>query len=296
MTREAAATSGANWRALRRWRVEVAPSSGDDATSLAAMEVAATAGIVEGPVVLLAHGAGSSARFVADAFSVPMAAAGYRLVTYDLRGHAGSSPARSSADHHLDVHAADLAAVAVSIDAEVEVVGGVSLGAHAAVRAVAANGVATSAVLACLPAWLGRAVADHGPHAVVAAEVAAHGVDGMLARLRTEAELPPWLRHTLLTDYPRHDAASLAAALTALDGGEAPRVEELQGLAVPTAVVGWADDPGHPLEVAQAWAAHAERGCLVTLDLDAMGDGVTALGRAAVEALAGVAGAHQRLR
>lgn len=290
----------AGWYPSRTWRVAVAPSVGERTTSVTAMEVATDRGpaagpvagpaadAVGGPMAVLAHGAGSSARFVAEAFAVPLATAGYRLVTYDLRGHAGSSPARSVADHHLDVHAADLAAVVASIDAEVAVVGGVSLGAHAAVRAVVSAAVSASSVLACLPAWVGQAVAGEGPHAAVAAELASHGVDGMLARLRTEPGLPSWLRTTLVTDFSRHDVASLVAALTALDGGAGPDAGELQGLAVPLAVVGWADDPGHPLEVARAWATHADRGRLSTLDLAAMAQGVSALGRAAVEALGAV--------
>ena len=250
-----------------------------------------------GSVAVLAHGAGSSARFIAAAFAGPLATTGLRLVTYDLRGHGASSPARSVADHHLDAHAADLAAVVASVDAEVAVIGGVSLGAHAAVRAVAGGAVGGAAVgdlarrgavLACLPGWTGRSRPGAGPHAALAEEVHHLGVDGVIARLRSEPGLPRWLRETLLADYPRHDPASLAAALAALDGGEAPDLDELGALGVPLAVVGWGDDPGHPLQVARTWAATAARASLVELGLDELDRGVDRLGRAGVEALARV--------
>jgi cytochrome c biogenesis protein CcmG, thiol:disulfide interchange protein DsbE len=176
------------------------------------------------PAWVLAHGVGSSARFVAAAFAGPVVAAGGRLVAYDLRGHGGSVTAPDVADHHLDVHVADLAAVVASVagGSPPAVVGGISLGGHAAVRLVASGAVVPGGVLACLPAWTGRATPGEGPHAAVAAQVAAIGIAGILAQLRGDLALAGWLRRTLVTDYARHDPASLAAALRALDGGVAP--------------------------------------------------------------------------
>lgn len=236
------------------------------------------------PAWLLAHGAGSSARFVVEAFAHPVVAAGGRLVTYDLRGHGDSSLAPDPRDHHLDVHAADLRAVAGSVGAGIEVVGGVSLGGHAAVRAVA-DGAGCRVVLACLPAWTGRAVPGDGPHAAIAARLAEIGVDGHLAAIAEDRALPGWLARTLLADQPRHDPASLAAVLTSLDGGVAPTVEELAGLPVPLAVVGWDGDAGHPLPVAERWAASAGRGRLAVAAIAEMATGTDHLGRCAVAAV-----------
>jgi pimeloyl-ACP methyl ester carboxylesterase len=259
----------------------------DDA-DLAVVEIGASEA-----AAVIAHGAGSSARFVEAALASPLADAGLRLVTYDLRGHGASTPARSVDDHHLDVHARDLATVAGAVDGEVVVVGGISLGAHAAVRAVGKGGTFGSvrrgvseprAVLACLPAWTGAARRGRGPHAAAAEELAHLGVDGVIERLRSERSLPRWLRHTLVTDYLRHDPRSLVAALTSLDGGEAPSLEEIGELEVPLAVVGWEDDPGHPIEVARSWASMGG-GSLVELGLGELEAGVDRLGMAVVEAL-----------
>jgi pimeloyl-ACP methyl ester carboxylesterase len=243
---------------------------------LAVVEV----GPATAPAVVVAHGVGSSARFVVAAFAGPVVAAGGRLVTYDLRGHGASSPVREVAGHALGEHVRDLAAVVASLAEPPAVLGGVSLGGHAAVRVaghLASSGTgagagAAGAVLACLPAWTGRARPGRGPHAAVAAEVNRVGIATVIGRLRDDRALVGWLRDTLVTDYARHDPASLTAALCALDGGEAPTVDELGRLgALPLAVVGWPDDPGHPIEVARRWAGlapHGELGVLAIGDLE----------------------------
>ena len=235
------------------------------------------------PAVLLLHGVGSSSRFLCEAFSGPLLAAGWRLLAADLRGHGRSGPARDVSDHAFDHHVADVEVLARRFAPDV--VGGVSLGSHAAVGAAAA-GASCDAVLACLPAWSGRSVPGEGPHAAVAAEVATAGIDGILARFRADTTMVPWLREVLVRDWGAHDGPSLAAALTALDGGQAPTGAEVAALPAPLAVVGWPDDPGHPIAIAEDWAATAPRGALATTTLDAMQADRTALGRAAVTALA----------
>ena len=240
--------------------------------------------------VVIAHGAGSSARFIVDAFAGPVLACGRRLVTFDLRGHGGSDPARDPGNHHLDVHAADLRVVVASVQGSIDVIGGVSLGAHAAVRAVASQGLTCAVTLACLPAWTGRAVAGVGPHAVVATEVREVGIPAMIARLEAATDLPAWLREVLVRDYRSHDPESLVAALLSLDGGVAPGVDEVASLPVPLAVVGWPDDPGHPLTVARHWAGLAPVGTLRTLALRDLEGGVDHLGRLAMIAVDEVLG------
>lgn len=240
-------------------------------------------GPASAPAMLMLHGVGSSSRFVGEAFAEPVCGAGWRLVAADLRGHGASSPVPDPVAHRFDRHVDDVAALASRLGPEV--IGGVSLGGHAAVGAAAA-GVACRAVLACLPAWSGRAAPGEGPHAAVAAEVAAVGVDGMVARFRADTTMVPWLREVLVRDWASHDPVSLAAALTSLDGGQAPTSAELAGLPVPLALVGWPDDLGHPLAVARDWQQVTPRAHLAETTLDAVQRDRTALGRAAVAALA----------
>ncbi len=262
---------------VRRSVVAGAGRTGGTPVELAVADV----GPAHAPAVVLGHGVGSSARFVVAAFGAPLVAAGFRLVTFDARGHGASTPCPEVADHHLDAYTADLAAV-VAASERVAVVGGVSLGGHAALRW---SGRAQR--LVCLPAWVGRATVGQGPHAYVAAEVRRVGITAVVDRLRADRTMPAWLRDTLVTDYTRHDGASLTAALLALDGGEAPDDDEVARLEDPVAVVAWPDDPGHPLAVAEQLAATAPNGTLTTLHLEDLDDGLTRLGDAAVTALAG---------
>lgn len=234
------------------------------------------------PAIVLAHGVGSSARFVVAAFADPLLAAGWRLITYDARGHGSSSPALRRADHHLDVYAADLGAV-VDRSRDVAVVGGISLGGHAALR----WGGALPRVV-CLPAWCGRAMTGEGPHAMVAAEVRQAGIAGVVERLRADTTMPAWLRATLVTDYGRHDPDSLAAALVALDGADAPDDTEVAALPAPVAVVAWRDDPGHPFAVAERLAATARRGTLTALAIDDLETKLTRFGEVVLKGLGSI--------
>jgi pimeloyl-ACP methyl ester carboxylesterase len=261
--------------------------AGDAGVRLAVVEL----GPSDAPAWLVAHGAGSSARFITAAFAGPVVAAGARLVTYDLRGHGMSEAVADPAGHHLDRQVADLVAVARAVSGTLEVIGGVSLGGHAVVRALARHRRQLPDVevaLACLPAWTGPAPAGTGPHAGNAAEVRRIGIGAVIDRLRIAEGMPAWLRETLLADYPRHDAASLTATLEALDGGEAPDEVELRALPVPLGVVGWPGDPGHPLAVAERWAALASPRPVGFLHLSDLDGDLEALGRCAVDVVEAV--------
>lgn len=264
---------------VRRWTVPGIPRLDGTGVDLPVAAI----GRAEAPAVVLAHGVGSSARFLAAAAADPVVEAGHRLVVVDQRGHGDATACPDPDDHALDAYAADLAAVVASVPGPVAAVGGVSLGGHAAVRAA----LDVPRLLA-LPAWTGRRVAGEGPHAAIAAEVRATGVAALTDRLRDDAALPGWLRTTLVTDYDRHDPGSLAAALLALDGADGPTEAQVAALRAPAGpgctLVAWPDDPGHPLEVAQRWARLADAP-LTTLDLHDPDERLTRFGDALVAAL-----------
>lgn len=235
------------------------------------------------PRLLLQHGAGSSCTYLDEAVAPALVTAGWCVVVADLRGHGAASPVPEVARHHLDRYVEDVAALAGAVG--VAALGGVSAGAHAAVAAVAQGAVEADRALAVLPAWTGTRQRGEGPHAAVAAEVREVGLAGMVERLRGAPGVLPWLRRVLLRDMAAGDRASVEAALLALDGGRAPTRAEVASLPCRLAVVGWPDDPGHPLAVAEAWADAAPDATLVTTSLDAPTDDQFALGEAAATAL-----------
>lgn len=235
------------------------------------------------PPAVIAHGVGSSARFVTEAFEGPLEAAGYRLVTYDLRGHGRSTPVPQRFAHTLDHHAADLGAVATAVGARL--VGGISIGAHVAVRWAAREQAALDGVVACLPVWTGVALPGEGPYAAVAAAVIEGGAQRLHDAIRDDPDLPDWLRDVGLRDLPTNDPDSLVAMLVALDGGEAPGGADLEGLRAPLGLAAWPDDPGHPARVAQVWSLTAPRAALRLTSIEEVGRDREALGRAALDAL-----------
>ncbi len=241
-------------------------------------------GALSAPRLLLQHGVGSSCTYLDEAVAPSLVTAGWCVVVADLRGHGAASPVSEVERHHLDRYVEDVAALAAAVGAVT--VGGVSAGAHAAVAAVARGAVEAIRVLAVLPAWTGQQPAGEGPHAAVAAEVRRVGVTGMVARLREEPGILPWLRRVLVRDMAAGDHASVEAALLALDGGQAPTRDAVASLPCPLAVVGWPGDPGHPLAVAEDWTeAAAPDATLVTTSLEAPDEDQFALGRAAAAAL-----------
>lgn len=240
-------------------------------------------GDVGRPRLVLQHGVGSSTTYLDEAIAPPLVTAGWCVVVADLRGHGAASPVRDPARHHLDRLVEDVAVLVATVGAVAAA--GVSAGGHAAVAAAGRGATEVECVGAALPAWTGVGTAGEGPHAAVAAEVGDHGVAGMVTRLGDDAEVRPWLRRVLLRDLAAGDTASVEAALVALDGGLAPTADELAALDCHLGVVGWLDDPGHPLDVARHWAATAPDATLVTTSLDAPTTDQFALGQALADAL-----------
>ncbi|MGE5695773.1 MAG: serine aminopeptidase domain-containing protein [Candidatus Sericytochromatia bacterium] len=163
-------------------------------------------------------------------------------------------------------------------------VGGVSIGAAVAVAWALAHPDRAVAVLAALPAWTGS------PDGAAAALAARHSAlalrrDGLAATTsQMRASSPQWLADELARSWVGQWPA-LPDAMEEAAGYVAPTRSELKRLAVPMGVVGAADDPVHPLEVAAEWATAAPRAALRTVTLDEIGTDPSALGAACVAAL-----------
>jgi pimeloyl-ACP methyl ester carboxylesterase len=95
---------------------------------------------------------------------------------------------------------------------------------------------------------------------------------------------PPWLAEELTRSWQGQwphlpDAMEEAAAYVA------PTREQLQRLTAPIGIAAATDDPIHPLEIGQEWAAAAPHAALRTVTLDQLGADPAALGAACLAAL-----------
>jgi pimeloyl-ACP methyl ester carboxylesterase len=129
------------------------------------------------------------------------------------------------------------------------VVCGVSLGAHIAVAL--AHRIRPDLLALCLPAALAGEPAEH-PRATPVQAAPEH-----FAALGVEHEDPAadWVSREvarardLLADADLRDGLARGHATTG------PTYTDLALIAVPTVIVGWPDDPLHPLTVAERWHA-----------------------------------------
>ncbi|CCH29122.1 alpha/beta hydrolase [Actinosynnema sp. NPDC047251] len=214
------------------------------------------------PTFVVLPGTASDEVFVRSAFAAPLASSGFGLV---------APRSRSVAEH--------FAALDAAWRGEPLVVGGVSLGAHIAARWAARHPRRCAGVLVALPAWVGPA--GDAPAALAAAASAALvDSEGLAAAV---AGVDGWVGAELRRAWPRY-GDRLADVLREAAGSAAPTLDELRGLAVPVGIAACADDPVHPLAVAETWLDALPRAALKTTSLDALGTDRSALGRAALDA------------
>lgn len=218
-------------------------------------------------VAVLAHGSGSTGAFLRRAFGPDLLAAGWRLAVVEDRTGSVSEVERALAT------AASRTCVAL--------VGGVSLGAHAAVRWAAGHRHRDPmALLLVMPAWTGEPGPVAAASSAAADRVEEVGVDAALRELRDGS----WVAEELAAAWPEYGSA-LAAALHATAGSSGPSLDELRRIDVPTALVSVRGDALHPTAVAEEWAGLIPGAAHVVLDPDEPGRDLRSLGRAAVNAL-----------
>jgi len=209
-------------------------------------------------------GTASTADFVGRAFAAPLAALGIGLVS----GDAPTGPAA------LEEAVARYRPV---------LVGGVSIGAHLAVRWSASGPEhRPDGLLLAMPAWTGPPGPVAAASRVAADEIDRDGVRPVLDRIRAGASpQAAWVVEELTTAWPLL-GPDLSATLRATSTSPGPSLAELSTVTVPCGVAVLRDDPLHPAAVGREWAAAASRAALVETRLAAVGRDREALGRAAV--------------
>lgn len=216
-----------------------------------------------GPLAVYAHG-GFAGRAAEDRMGLfdwaPVVRAGRRLVRYDARAHGRSTGEPVDGDYTYPSLAADLLALLdhLGADGPVDAMGA-SMGCgtvlHAAVRAPERF----SRLVLLIPptAWTTReAYARHNRES--ADTIERDGADAWRAA-RTGRPRPP-----VVADVPEvpptPDERVLPSILRGLALSDLPPPDALTRLRLPSLVLAWTDDPGHPLSTAETAARllHAE--------------------------------------
>ena len=204
----------------------------------------------DGPVVALGHGFGGSARnFRGQARALRD---GWRVVTWDARGHARSDAPRDPAAYTLDALAGDVGRVLDAQGVEDAIVGGLSLGAAAALAfARAQPHRVRGLVLASYPA--SRAAGGRSGFARIASAFADaienEGLEAACERFvwgadsGLDARGAAFVRQGFLEHPPHALAWMLRGVLGALPEPEA-LAPELARLELPTLLVAGGADPG----------------------------------------------------
>jgi len=214
----------------------------------------------DGPAVVLLHGLTATHRYVVMG-SNGLTRDGFRTITYDARGHGGSSPAP---DYSYAALAGDLGAVLDALEIDRAVLAGASMGAHTLLRFALEAPERVAGIVAITPAFVPGAVDDPGRMArwhALADGMRSGGAEGFMAAYG-EPSVPPSMRDTVLKvvrqRLSRHDHPEAVA--DALDVVPASRpfesLDELSAIAAPATIVASRDefDPEHPYEVGAAYA------------------------------------------
>lgn len=214
------------------------------------------------PIVLL-HGLTATRRYVLHG-SRHLLKRGYRLVSYDARGHGDSDAPADRGAYGYDVLVQDLDRVLTERGLERPVLVGSSMGAHTATAFALEHPERVAALVQITPAYTGAGRRDP--------DELAHW-DGLAAALQNEdiqafldvsgtAELPDrWRENVELAIRQRlerhRDLEAVASAVRVVPRSDAWQgLELLRGLDVPTLVVASRDevDAGHPMSVAEEYA------------------------------------------
>jgi pimeloyl-ACP methyl ester carboxylesterase len=225
-----------------------------------------------GPDVVLLHGLTATRRYVTMG-SKALPRAGYRVTTFDTRGHGESSGAADRHAYEYRDMVDDLAAVLDHLGASEAAIGGASMGAATTIAFTLAFPERVSALVQITPAYAGSPRSDSGDLAAwdrLADGLESGGVDGFLEAWKPQVA-EEWLdtvRTVARQRLERHrdlqavaDAVRVVPRSLAFEG-----MEELEAVSVPTLVVASRDDadPGHPYTVGEQYASRLPNGKLVS--------------------------------
>jgi 3-oxoadipate enol-lactonase len=179
-----------------------------------------------------------------------------RLVRYDARGSGQSESTESSDDYRWKALALDQLALADELGIESYVAGGASMGTATAIHAAVMAPERIRALVLTLPptAWQTRAEQVAGY--VIAADLVETGqIATMVAASRARPLPDPFVddvawrerfEQTMTNEAPERLARLYRGAAIA----DLPSQDDVAAISVPTLILAWTGDPGHPVSSA----------------------------------------------
>lgn len=178
------------------------------------------------------------------------------VLRYDARGHGESGFTAEPAQYSWQEMAQDQLALSTSLGIDQAVIGGASLGAATALHVAVAAPERISALLLLIPptAWETRA-AQTEMYETMAQIVETKGVEPLIAGAAQMAPPDPFVGRTEWRDQRSKamrsaDPVRLAGVFRGATTADFPTREEVAGIDVPTLVLAWTGDAGHPVSTA----------------------------------------------
>lgn len=218
----------------------------------------------EGPPIVLVHGLSATRRNVVQG-SRHLVRRGYRLISYDARGHGASSPAPDPSAYEYSDLVGDLEAVIDHFELDGPALVGSSMGAATVLTYTLEHPERVPALVQVTPAYTGEGgtaeVVDGDTWEELAAALESGGVEAFVDAAQPEDLPEKWRKvaeETTRQRMERHEhPEAVAAALrvvpysAAFDG-----LDKLESLEVPTLIVASRDEADwlHEIEVARDYA------------------------------------------
>ena len=209
----------------------------------------------EGPVVFYAHGMAGSrdADRRAGLFDLsPVAAAGFRLISYDARGHGASGGTQEPADYSWPRLAEDLIALAdhFSPDAPVSLIGS-SMGTGTGLHAVTQRPDRFDRLVLTAPptAWETRD-GQTQIYEKLAQTVETMDQEQLVTLFTSLPAAPIFADVATFPPAPGATAQMLPVIFRGAGLSDLPDPDALRRISAPTLLLPWATDPGHPLSTA----------------------------------------------